>query len=101
MFEKDRPGVTPIPPIDPIDQLTMEIEVEVKRSEEIKIGLVVDCAKLNVREEPDPDADILCEVPSQTELVIDENNSTDEYYSVCTAAGVDGFCMKKFVSIQE
>ena len=67
--------------------------------EEVKIG-VVNCNKLNVREEPSLDSTIVCEVNSQTELMIDENESNDEFYKVFTASGIEGFCMKKFISIQ-
>lgn len=68
--------------------------------EEVKIGIVTNCNKLNVREEPSLDADIVCEITSTTELIIDEHESTDEFYKVFTASGLDGFCMKKFISIQ-
>lgn len=69
--------------------------------EEIKIGLVVDCKKLNIRERPAVDAPIICAVVYQTELMINENESFEEFYKVCTDAGIEGFCMKKFVTIQQ
>jgi len=69
-------------------------------SEKIKIGLVTDCNKLNVRERPTVESPVVCEVVSQTELMIDEKESTEEFYKVCTAAGIEGFCMKKFIAIQ-
>ena len=68
-------------------------------SEEIKIGLVSNC-KLNVREKPTVEAPVVCEIVCQTELMIDEKESTEEFYKVCTAAGIEGFCMKKFIAIQ-
>ena len=73
-----------------------EPEPEVKAD---VIGVVVDCGRLNVRKEPNPSAKILCEVTLKSELVIDPDKSTDEWYSVCTPAGVEGFCMKKFVAL--
>ena len=71
-----------------------------KSNEEVKIGVVTNCNKLNVREEPSLEAGIICEVDSQTELMIDERESTDEFYKVFTASGLEGFCMKKFISVQ-
>lgn len=62
-------------------------------------GIVAGCGKLNIRKEPSITADILCEVVLKSELNIDLDNSTDEWYSVCTPAGVEGFCMKKFVAL--
>ena len=63
------------------------------------VGVVINCMKLNVRKKPQPNATILCEVKAASELVIDEAASTNDYYKVCTAAGVEGFCMKKYVSV--
>ena len=67
---------------------------------EIKVGIVTNCRKLNVREEPKLDAPVICEVACQTELIIEEADSTEDFYKVCTAAGIEGFCMKKFIAIQ-
>ena len=72
-----------------------------QNSEDVKMGFVTNCKKLNIREEPRTDATIICEVDYQTELMIDENESTEEFYKVFTAAGIEGFCMKKFITIQK
>lgn len=71
------------------------IEVEVE-----KIGIVTDCERLNVREAPVSDAKILIEIPALSEVLIDEKESTDAFYKICTASGVQGFCMKKFISVR-
>lgn len=63
------------------------------------IGVVTNCLCLNVRREPNIDAEVLCVVVLDTRLIIDTNNSTDEWYSVCTETGVEGFCMKEYVAI--
>lgn len=62
-------------------------------------GIVVDCVRLNVRKNPEPKAEILCAVDAKQDLLIDEANSTADFYKVCTAAGIEGYCMKKFVAI--
>lgn len=69
-------------------------------SEEIKIGLVSNCKKLNVREKPTIESSVVCEIVCRAELMIDEKESTEEFYKVYTAAGIEGFCMKKFIAIQ-
>lgn len=69
-------------------------------SEGIKFGLVTNCKKLNVRERPTVHAPVICEIVCQTELMIDEKESTEEFYKVYTAAGIEGFCMKNFIAIQ-
>lgn len=65
------------------------------------MGVVVDCVRLNVRMEPNINSDVVCEVSRNSELLIDIDASTDEWFSVCTAAGSEGFCMKKFIEIQQ
>jgi hypothetical protein len=83
------------------DDYRIEEHEESKNSEGIKMGFVTNCKKLNIREEPKIDSAIVCEVDYQTELMIDENESTEEFYKVFTAAGIEGFCMKKFITIQK
>lgn len=79
----------------------IEEHEESQNSEDVKMGFVTNCKKLNIREEPRTDATIVCEVDYQTELMIDENESTEEFYKIFTAAGIEGFCMKKFITIQK
>lgn len=63
-------------------------------------GAVVDCVKLNVRKSPAADATILAEIPVGTKVQIIDKESTKDFYHVCTATGIDGFCMKKFIKIK-
>ncbi len=83
------------------DDYRIKEHEESQNSEDVKIGFVTNCKKLNIREEPRIDAAIVCEVDYQTELTIDENESTEEFYKVFTAAGIEGFCMKNFITIQK
>ena len=62
-------------------------------------GYVTDCLKLNIRKEPSLEAGILCEVPVNTKLLIAPDTSTEEWLSVVTESGVNGFCMAKYVNI--
>lgn len=64
------------------------------------LGVVEGCAKLNVRKNPAADAEVVCVIDRNTKVVIDENESTDEFYKICTVSGIDGFCVKRFVTIQ-
>lgn len=60
-------------------------------------GVVVNCAKLNVRAEPALNAEIVCVLDVMSEIEIDVAKSTDEWFKICTAIGVEGYCMRKFV----
>ena len=63
------------------------------------LGKVIDCVKLNVREEPNTKAFVVFEIPVGSTVYIDETCSTDEFYKICTEHGVEGYCMKKFIEI--
>ena len=77
----------------------MEIknEVEEKVEQISMIGTVIDCTRLNVRQEPNKESDIICEIPVYSEVTIYEDESTTDFYKVCTAAGAEGFCMRGFI----
>lgn len=74
-----------------------EIEEAVEEVTEV-IGVVTDCVKLNVRKAPNATAEIICTIPLGTEVMIDEDKSTGDFYAICTEAGVEGYCMKKFIN---
>ena len=82
------------------NQIPEIIEDEEQTTGNIGIGIVNDCVKLNVREEPNKESAIVCELALQTEVMVDQNDSTEDFYKVCTAAGIEGFCMKQFIAIQ-
>jgi len=65
------------------------------------IGVVVNCMKLNIREKPSKESDVVAVAAALDELKIDYDTSTEGWFAVCTAAGMEGFCMKKFVAIRQ
>lgn len=89
-----------------------ELNLELKEVEEVESELeeieAIECvighvnvAKLNVRIAPVFDAEVVTIVKENTELEIGLDESTDEFYKVYLANGVEGFCMKEFVTINE
>lgn len=79
----------------------VDIETDESETKTETVGIVSNCGKLNVRKEPNINSDIICEALSKSELLIDLDGSTDEWFKVCTAAGSEGFCMKRFVAIRQ
>lgn len=63
------------------------------------IGLVSNCTNLRIRKEPDDKADVLGTIPVNMEVMIDESESTDEFYKVYTESSLEGFCMKQFIAV--
>ena len=79
-----------------------EIHEEQIVSQELKepvLGIVHQCLTLNVREEPDKDSGIVCSIQCLTEVMVDEEESTQDFYKICTASGIEGYCMKKYISV--
>lgn len=60
----------------------------------------VTAKRLNIREKPDIGSSILCVAEANSELMIEEDVSK-EWFKVCTASGVEGYCMKKFIDINK
>lgn len=60
-------------------------------------GYVSGCKRLNVRKEPNINADIVCVIEKDAGVMVDESESTDTFYKVYTEAGADGYCMKDYI----
>jgi uncharacterized protein YgiM (DUF1202 family) len=61
---------------------------------------VTACLNLNVRKEPKPDAEVVLTIPCNTEVRVDIYESAYQFYKICTASGIEGFCMKQFITIK-
>lgn len=62
------------------------------------IGAVNDCLKLNVRKNPNLKAAIVCVIDVGTEVLIEPDESTEEWYKVYVD-DKEGFCMKKYITL--
>lgn len=82
--------------IAPVDEAADPV-VEEKSS---VYGVVTDCLRLNIREAPKADAEIATVIDALSEVMVDMDGSTDEFYKVCTASGIEGFCMRKFIAVR-
>lgn len=109
--EAVEPVVEPVVEDIPTVEVEQEPKIEEPKIEEPKIeepkieepkliiGVVTDCLKLNVRARPDAKAMILGVITAATELIITEEEPAKDFYKICTSAGLEGYCMKKFVTI--
>lgn len=104
LSESDKEIITEPKVEEPVAVPTPETETEQESEQEaVKpiIGVVTDCLKLRVRKQPNASAEVLCEIDALSEVQIEEKESTEEFYKVCTEAGVEGFCMKKFIAVKQ
>ena len=94
------------PIMDPVveeeaEQAQKIVEESQKVEEAVQIvGFVDNCECLRVRKESNVDSEELCIISKLSEVVIDLDNSTDYFYKVKTSEGVEGYCMKKFITIK-
>ena len=84
--------------VEPTAPELVEETVETVAVPETVTGTVIGCTKLNVRAEPNVTAAAVCVIDATAELAIDVAKSTPEWYSVTTATGVEGYCMRKFIN---
>lgn len=86
----------------PIEEEVVEEVVETKTSDEtasLAKGVVVDCSKLRVRKEASDTADVLDLLEVSTEVQVDLESSTADFFKVFTESGIEGYCMKKFIAV--
>lgn len=69
------------------------------KTEDMLVG-VVNCLRLHIHSEPNLDSEIVCKVRYLTEVAVDLNESTANFYKVYTAIGAEGFCEKELVTIK-
>lgn len=81
-----------------IEEIT-EQEPEVAPPAEPKTGIVT-ANKLNIRKLPALNAEVAVVVDKGAKLMIDPEYETVEWIKVYTEAGVEGYCMKKFVEVK-
>lgn len=66
-----------------------------------KVVGVVNCARLNIRRRPRVADNVVTIVAANSKLEINTDKSNKEWFKVRTESGIEGFCMKKFVTVIE
>ena len=90
---------------DTVANETVETTVtteEVKETVAVKVvkGTVSNCTKLNIRKEPKKSADIVIVIPEKSKVDVEIDNSTDKWYKVITKNGIEGYCMKEYITLK-
>ena len=89
--------VNELPAQTPVIDVVQET-VDTVTLPETVTGTVVNCAKLNVRAEASANAEVVDVLAVNTEIEINVEKSNNEWFNVCTASGINGYCMRKFVN---
>lgn len=77
-----------------IEPVTEKIEKKPKKA----VGVVSGCTKLNVRANADVTANVVCVLDAGSEVEMNTAKSTKDWVAVRTADGINGFCMRKYIS---
>lgn len=86
-------GVNEIPEgADVVDNVILPGDAKLK-------GIVIP-GRLNVRKQPSKDSEVLEVITKNSEVEFDFDGETDTFYKVRTKSGVEGYCMKEFISIK-
>ena len=65
-----------------------------------KVGIVTGCIKLNIRKAASPTAEVLGLIEEGSEVQINNDFDAPDFYKVSAATGLEGFCMKKFITVK-
>lgn len=96
-------------PAEPV--IPMSMRVSVPEPEETKVvndavkpehitGIVDNCFRLNIREKPSVDAEILTALEAGSEVRLMNDEIENGFYKVCTASGLEGYCMREYIAIK-
>ena len=91
-------GIPDVPGVAKVAEVTV-LEPEAPAESETKNGVVCNCAKLNVREKPVAGSRVVSIIDANTELTVTTDESFGIFYKICTASGVEGYCMKDYVRL--
>lgn len=95
MAAEVEPEIAPVVEAPVIDAPVVESEPDVETVHHI--GHVVGCTRLNVRKAPKPRAEIICEINCGDKVEIDKDQSTVDFYKICTVSGIEGYCVKTYI----
>lgn len=89
--------------INEVEEVAAEPVQEAPKAEK-KFGVVCDCEKLNVRNQPIATAGVVTTIANGTKVKITEDDPTSDFYAVSVrlskTENIVGYCMKKFISIK-
>ena len=106
--ENLEPEVVETDPIEVMQMSVPESELEAAPAvveatvapKNLKVGNVTNCTKLNVRAKPDANGHVVTVIDAGSEVEIDLDLSTSEWYKVNTFDNVSGYCMRKFITVR-
>ena len=82
------------------DNENENVTQEPVEKESPKVGVVDNCSRLNIRVAPRITADVRLIINKGDEVTLCEKQPKGEWFRVRTQNNTEGFCMKKYITIQ-
>ncbi len=70
------------------------------KTSSFKSGVVVNCLWAPVREKPNNESEIVCEIGCLSEVRVFPDQDVDIFHYIQTAAGDEGYCLKEFIALR-
>ena len=64
-------------------------------------GTITGCEIAVIYLEPNPGSEEIAAISSGSEVMVYESESTDKFYKICTAVGIEGYCPRQFIILSE
>ena len=87
-------------PVEKEAQVKENVTQEPVEKEAPKVGVVDNCVRLNIRVAPRITADVRLIIEKGDEVILCEKQPKGEWFRVRTQNNTEGFCMKKYITIQ-
>lgn len=81
------------------EETVIEPEVVEPEPKKVLAGVISGCKKLNIRKTAAKDGEVAAVLEVDTDVSICIDDSTKDFYKVSTLDGVEGYCMKEFVTL--
>jgi len=88
------------PVVESVQEELKEVVETVKEEPAVSFGVVSDCSRLNVRKKPNIKAKVVSVITDKTKVRIDNVASNDEWCKVYVKPEIEGYCMRKYLTIQ-
>lgn len=88
-----------VTPVEVVTVQNLESVQPAAVTEELSDGTIIKCTKLNVRETPNLDANIMCVLDKTSKVKVDVENSVGKFFKVVTEVGIEGYCLKEYVAV--
>lgn len=78
------------------DKETLDVSVEPKKC----TGIVVNCFRLNVREKPSTESEVIHILNHKERVTVDLEEAHSDWIKVYLSDGVEGYCMIDYIAIE-